>query len=236
MKQFGGALLTAAFRVQTEKWEKIVRRHTSHAIVLVHMFIQKALTEACPDERTRTELWDTLVLEKLQDGYRKAMDHAKFLLDVECGDTPMTLNDYFSEQLGKSRGDRYQARIKDMATGMKSGSSNGWWLSTAALEKVVLAKSGNVDNVCQDVHDILQSYYSVSRKRFVDMVGQYVVYHFLLERGDSPLRLFNTKLVLELSDDKLEAIAGEDARIMYERERLGREVKSLKAAVAILRG
>ncbi|KAM7214069.1 P-loop containing nucleoside triphosphate hydrolase protein [Rhypophila decipiens] len=232
---FGGALLAAAFKVQAEKWEKIVRRHTSYAIVLVHVFIKKALIEACPDERTRTELWDSLILEKLQEGYKKAMDHANFLLNVECNGTPVTLNGYFSEQLDRSRSDRYQARIKETATSYSVDKVRGWWLSNAALEKVVLAKSGNVDNICKDVHDILRSYYRVSRKRLVDTVCQYVVHHFLLESKDGPLRLFNTKLVLELSDDKLEAIAGEDAGILCERERLTLEVKSLKAAVGILR-
>lgn len=199
------------------------------------MFIRKALQEACPDERTRTELWDTLILEKLQEGYKKAMDHANFLLNVECNGTPMTLNNYFSEALDESRGARYKARIKETATALDQGKSRGWWLSNTALEKVVLAKSGNVDSVCKNVHDILQSYYSVSRKRFVDLVCQYVVYYFLLESRDGPLRLFHTKLVLELSDEKLEAIAGDDAGAVCERERLTREVKSLKAAVAILR-
>lgn len=49
---------------------------------------------------------------------------------------------------------------------------------------------------------------------------QYVVYHFLLDSRDSPPRLFNTKMVLELSDDRLEAIAREDGGILCERERL----------------
>jgi len=41
--------------------------------------------------------------------------------------------------------------------------------------------------------------------------------------------------MLELSDEKLEAIAGGDAGAVCERERLTREVKNLKAAVAIFR-
>ncbi|KAL2015273.1 hypothetical protein VTK56DRAFT_5929 [Thermocarpiscus australiensis] len=123
-----------------------------------------------------------------------AMDHAKFLLDVERNGKPVTLNNYFSDRLDHARGDRYQ-----------------------------------------DVHDILQSYYNVSRKRIVDVVCQYVVYHFLLDSEGSPLRLFDTKLVLGLSEEKLNAIAGEDATVIVERERLGQEVKSLKAAINILR-
>ncbi|KAK4118153.1 interferon-induced GTP-binding protein Mx2 [Parathielavia appendiculata] len=232
---FGGSLLSMTFKVQTEKWERLVHSHTSAAIVLVHTFIVKTLKEVCHDERTRTELWDTLLLEKLQRAYKKAMDHAKFLLDVERNGKPVTLNNYFSDRLEHARGDRYQARIKKVGTVLQHGNARGWWLSQTALNQVALTKSGNVDHVCKKLHDILQSYYNVSRKRFVDVVCQYVVYHFLLDSEGSPLRLFDTKLVLGLSDEKLDAIAGEDATVMVERERLGQEVKSLKAAIKILR-
>ncbi|KAL2193820.1 interferon-induced GTP-binding protein Mx1 [Corynascus similis CBS 632.67] len=232
---FGGSLLSMAFKVQTEKWEGLVHSHTSAAIVLVHAFIVKTLMEVCPDERTRTELWDTLLLEKLQGAYKKAMDHANFLLDVERNGKPVTLNNYFSDRLDHARGDRYQVCIKKMATALQQRNEPGWWLSQTALDKVALPKSGNVNHVCKDVHDILQSYYNVSRKRFVDVICQYVVYHFLLDSEGSPLRLFDTKLVLNLSEEKLDAIAGEDATVVVERERLGQEVKGLKAAINILR-
>lgn len=72
------------------------------------------------------------------------MEHAKFLLNVECNGTPVTLNDYFS-QLDESRGNRYQARIKETASVLALDKVVSWWLSNATLEKVVLAKSGNVD-------------------------------------------------------------------------------------------
>lgn len=224
-----------AFKVQTEKWEGLVHSHTSAAIVLVHSFIVKTLMEVCPDERTRTELWDTLLLEKLQGAYKKAMDHANFLLDVERNGKPVTLNNYFSDRLDHARGDRYKVCIKKTATALQHGNERGWWLSQTALNQVALTKSGNVNHVCKDVHDILQSYYNVSRKRFVDVICQYVVYHFLLDSEGSPLRLFDTKLVLSLSEEKLDAIAGEDATVVVERERLGQEVKGLKAAINILR-
>ncbi|KAL2016469.1 hypothetical protein VTK56DRAFT_3490 [Thermocarpiscus australiensis] len=136
---------------------------------------------------------DTLLLKKLQEAYKKAIDHAKFLLNVERNGKPVTLNNYFSDRLDHARGNRYQ-----------------------------------------DVYNILQSYYNVLRKRFVDVVCQYVVYHFLLDSEGSPLRLFDTKLVLGLSEEKLDAIAGEDATVIVERERLGQKVKSLKAAINIL--
>lgn len=225
------------FNAQTEKWEYLVRQHTSHAIELVHAFISRALEEACPDERARAEIWNQVLLEKLQESYDVAMKHAGFLVRVERNGTPMTLNDYFSDSLDQARGDRFQARIKKGGEigATKSGMSC-WYLTQSALDAASRSKSGNVANACQDLHDILQSYYAVSRKRFVDTICQQVVHHFLLESENSPLRLFNTKLVLAMSDEQLEAIAGEDFVTTAERERLAAEVKSLKDALIILRG
>lgn len=226
------------FKTQTEKWESIVRNHTSRAILLVHAFIARALREACPDERARTEIWNQVLLEKLQEAYAVAMKHANFLIDVECNGTPITLNDYFSDRLDQARGDRFQTRIKQMAqvTDGEGGTGRQWFLSQEVLDNASLSQSGNDGNTCKDVHDILLSYYAVSRKRFVDNICQQVIYHFLLESEQSPLRLFSTKLVLDMSDEQLEAIAGEDVMTTAERERLGIEVKSLKDALSILRG
>lgn len=203
----------------------------------MHTFIITALAEACgPDTHTLTELWDTLLLERLQTAYRSAMDHARFLLEVECDGPPITLNQSFSEQYDAARGARYKERIKEHATEMLQPQGQGWWLSDAVLKQVVLSKSGNVDQVCREVHDILQSYYEVSRKRFVDQVCQYVIRYYLLDSKGSPLRLFNVDLVLGLTEAKLESVAGEDYETVRERERLTMEVVNLKSAMKILRG
>ncbi|KAH6612290.1 P-loop containing nucleoside triphosphate hydrolase protein [Chaetomium sp. MPI-SDFR-AT-0129] len=234
---FGGYLISHSFQLQTTKWPSLVHRHASTAIILVHTFITAALAEACgPDTHTRTELWDTLLLERFQTAYRRAMDHACFLLKVECYGPPITLNQSFTEHYDAARGARYEARIKENATPMPQGGGQGWWLSKAVLKQVVLSKSENVDQVCREVHDIVQSYYAVSRKRFVDQVCQYVVRHYLLDSEESPLRLFNIELVLTLTDAQLESVAGEDEGTVRERDRLAVEVGSLRSAIKILRG
>ncbi|KAL2258480.1 hypothetical protein VTK26DRAFT_8203 [Humicola hyalothermophila] len=199
----------------------LVQSYTSAAIVLVHTFIVRTLMEVCPDERTRTELWDTLLLKKLQGAYKKTIDHANFLLDVERNSMPVTLNNSFSDRLDQARAaTRYQARIKKTATPLQHGGARGWWLTCA----------GTCTTSCGATYDV-----SRKRLRRPSSASTSSNYHFLLHSEGRPLRLFDTKLVLGLSDEKLDAIAGEDATAVVERERLGQEVRSLKAAVNILR-
>jgi hypothetical protein len=86
--------------------------------------------------------------------------------------------------------------------------------------------------VCEDILDIVESYYKVSRKRFVDAVCQQVVNHFLLDGPKSPLKVLCADRILKLSPELLEMIAGEEPTSKTKRQVLMRE---LTKAVEVLR-
>jgi len=92
----------------------------------------------------------------------------------------------------------------------------------------------NEEYVVQDIHDILQSYYKVSRKTFVDNVCKQAVVHHLLQCEDNPLALFSPVFVSQLSSVELEELAGEAPRSKRSRIALTKEMKSLGAAIKIL--
>jgi hypothetical protein len=215
----------------------MVQSHTSAAIVIVHQFIKELLEEVCPDTCVRQELWETLLLDKLQEAYTKAMDHANFLLKIERQGILTTCNHYFNSNLQNARGERVIAALKRSGTYQRLSleEQDGWVFTDAQMSNLSIDRS-NIDQVREDIHDILKSYYKVSRKRFVDVVCQQVIYHFLLNSERSPLKLFSTDLVLSLSDDQLNAIASEDLGTKFERERLTQEVARLEMAVKVLRG
>ncbi|KUI54190.1 Interferon-induced GTP-binding protein Mx1 [Cytospora mali] len=202
---FGGALLGTTFKEQSKRWEDLVLSHVSDAIILVHDYIVELLNHVFSEKQVLRELFDNVLLEKLQASYKRAMDHARFLLDIEREGKPITYNDYFNAEL------------------------------QSALNILSVNKS-NPEQVREYLHDILRSYYQVSIKRFVDVVCQQVIDHFLLNGRESPLHVFSTELVFGLGASELEMIAGEDQVTKQERERLGREVESLQAAMQVLRG
>ena len=68
----------------------------------------------------------------------------------------------------------------------------------------------NDEHTIQDLHDILQSYYKVARKSFVDMLRKQAVDHFLLSGPDTPLTLFSPAFVAKLTPEELEEAVGED--------------------------
>ncbi|KAL1866037.1 hypothetical protein Daus18300_006938 [Diaporthe australafricana] len=230
---FGGALLGATFKEQSRRWEDLVMSHVSDAIVLVHHFISELLSYICADKQVMTQLLDSILLEKLQESYRRSMDHARFLLQIERERNPITYNHYFNAELQKGQGKRFQESLRHLAT--VSADSQGPVIPLKSLSNLNITKS-NPEQVREYLHDVLESYYKVSAKRFVDVICQQVIDHFLLNGKDSPLHVFSTDLVFDLNANVLEIIAGEDQATKQERERLDREIKQLEEAMLVLRG
>ncbi|CAF9906179.1 hypothetical protein IMSHALPRED_004118 [Imshaugia aleurites] len=86
----------------------------------------------------------------------------------------------------------------------------------------------NLKHTVDDLHDILHSYYKVARKRFVDIVCMQAADYFLVTGPESPIKVFSPRFVSELTNDQLEAIAGEDLVSKRKREELKRKIENLE--------
>ncbi|KAI6305281.1 hypothetical protein MCOR30_011840 [Pyricularia oryzae] len=84
------------------------------------------------------------------------------------------------------------------------------------------------------IHGVLESYYKVSIKRFINNISLHIVYHDLLYAESSPLNVFNSKFVHGLGEAQLEQIAGESSLVRMERERLAQDIASFRAAFDVL--
>lgn len=74
----------------------------------------------------------------------------------------------------------------------------------------------------------------MAQKRFVNMLYQQVILHFLLKGDKSPLNIFGPNLAMGLSDNQLEQISGEDDESKKHCATLEREITSLKTALKVL--
>jgi hypothetical protein len=92
----------------------------------------------------------------------------------------------------------------------------------------------NEEYIVQDIHDILKSYYKVSRKTFVDNVCKQATIHSLLHSEQGPLGLFSPVFVSQLSATKLQDLAGEAPRLERSRAQLTKEMASLAKAMEVL--
>ncbi|KAI1874809.1 uncharacterized protein JN550_002238 [Neoarthrinium moseri] len=233
LASFGGWLLASLFKEQSKNWEPLTLQYVSIAICFVHHFMKEALHDACLDKAIFETLWNDLLIEGLQSAYARAMNHAKFLLQVDQGGRPYTLNHYFNDNLQKAHSQRLTAKTKGSQVTSKDGDQA--FISVEKLKNIVINKA-NSEHACEHIHDVLQSYYKVAMKRFVDNVFQQAVDHFLLIGDESPLKIFTPELIMSLDDEQLEMIAGEDISVKAQRDKLDADIADFKAALNVLRG
>jgi hypothetical protein len=93
----------------------------------------------------------------------------------------------------------------------------------------------NVEHTIQVIHDILKLCYKVARKPFVDTACMQGSDFYLLTGAISPLRIFGTVFLSELSAAQLDAIANEDTPIKKLRKNLKNEITALEEGMKLLR-
>ncbi|KAI0421071.1 interferon-induced GTP-binding protein Mx2 [Xylaria grammica] len=232
----GNSLLGTLFKEQSKQWEFITLKHTSVIISHVHHFISEIVKLICPDPRVYEELWNGYLLDELKASYRRAMDHARFLLRIEREGLPLTLNRSFTEHIQKSRTTRLVQAVTKLGIGIEGQPGDGCIsLNTSMLQNLTIAK-GNAAHIREQMHDILSSYYEVARERFIDVVYQQVTNHCLLTGDKSPLKIFNTEMVLGLNEEQLDMIAAEDSPVKQRRDKLVRDIENFAEALKVLKG
>ncbi|KAJ5124287.1 Dynamin [Penicillium bovifimosum] len=230
---FNHTLLSALMKKQSAKWSTLAQGYMSDVITMVHRFIKKALLAACGDIRISTNvlthLWDELIGK-----YRQAILHVDFLLKIERGGTPMTLNHYLNDNLQKCRQKRFKEALasKKWKCNCNYCSQHGEVVRVSDLS--YCDNMSNVEHTVHDLHDILQAYYKVARKRFVDNVCMQGADYFLVTGPEAPMKLFSSSWVNGLSDKALEEIAGEGGNTKRRRLQLQKEIADLEVGRKIL--
>ncbi|KAL7800217.1 P-loop containing nucleoside triphosphate hydrolase protein [Trichoderma ceciliae] len=235
---FNSEMLPCTFKEQGSKWRSITLAHVSNAILIVHHFIRRAVEDCCPDAAVREELWTFLLYghdgqngqddnDGLLKRYTRAMDHVDFLLSVEFQDRTITHDPRFEVKLN-------QLQLRDAKATLPKPFAQSSENCGPPIKKPEEPKS-SLEETRQSIHNVLRCYYVIARSRFVDVVCQQVIDHYLLHAKNGPLEVLSDKVVLNMSADQLDAIAGEDLAVKEKRERLVKEVESLSQALKILR-
>lgn len=237
--QFSSEMLPTTFKEQSKKWPMMARAHVSNAILVVHHFIRTALDSVCPDSNVRAELWPFL-LEDLQQKYQRAMNHAEFLLEVEFQSKSITYNPAFETKLSKFKaGPAEQLKLEtDKLLEHDTMSYGNWNRLVSSLRSnlsTVLGTKNTIETTKTGIHDVLRSFYDISRSRFVDVLCQQVIDHFLLFSNNGPLTILSDSVILKMTPEQLENIAGEDMLSRERREKLAQDIDGLTKALKILK-
>ncbi|QBZ58491.1 hypothetical protein PoMZ_03444 [Pyricularia oryzae] len=239
--QFNGSLLATVFMEQSTNWQTLTKMYICIADRLVESFLKDAIKAICPDSQIEEELCKMFIRDHVGISFASAEEHAKLLLKMERGCPPWTLNDYFNDNLSKNQGSRLVSNIRKVA-GVASETLEEWHseriahtLTEDQLQSIATHNQSTAENMQEYIHDVLESYYKVSIKRFINNISLHIVYHDLLYAESSPLNVFNSKFVHGLGEAQLEQIAGESSLVRMERERLAQDIASFRAAFDVLK-
>lgn len=208
------------FKMQTTKWEKLAENHIARVKERVEEFNIDLLRQKCPDDTLRQKIWMRL-RPLFAAVYKRANEELGAILEDERGGILLTYNHYYAANLDYSREQRIIA-IMDHS-GVTGDGTNP--------NAVIIKKKpvSNEEQAVNEIHDVLQAFYKVARKRFVDCVAlQVIERHFLGPSG--PIRSFSPTFVGNLSPEELRAIAGEEQTIIEKRKNLTAKLERLQGA------
>jgi hypothetical protein len=173
-------------------------------------------------------------MDEFTECYRRAMDHAKFLLHVELDGKAVTCNPHFEKTLGSNRTDRMKKILEPFAQTFAKLFPATKFIDMKDITTYA-ENTTNPDAICGAIHDVMRSYYDITRSRFVDNICVQVVDHFLLSGEKSPLRVLSSDRVLKMTPEELDMVAGEEAVSKSTREMLNRSIAALEEAKKILK-
>jgi hypothetical protein len=226
------SLLPSLFVEQSRAWQYHASFHVKNVIRAIHEYNHKALVYCCKDVELSERLWSRLS-QLLLPSYTKALEQVHFLIEVEQHGNLLTMNHYFADNLRKAREDRIKRKLFSLQSWATDDAQREPLLR---LKDTIAAFVSNEEQTTQDLHDTLEAYYKVARKRFVDAVCLQAVDYFLVSNKEGPLWLFSPHFVGGLSNSDLGDIAGEGDEAAERRVRLEEEISSLRAGEIILTG
>ena len=97
---FQSSVLSNAMTSQSENWQDIALGYISDIMTLVNGFIDKLYSVVCRERLLQRSLKGAL-LDGLTERYYKALEHTKFLLEVERQEAPVTSDARFNEGLAR---------------------------------------------------------------------------------------------------------------------------------------
>ncbi|TAQ84807.1 hypothetical protein B7494_g6867 [Chlorociboria aeruginascens] len=224
------SLLPSLFSEQSQRWEYYAKCHVKEVIRKIHQFNYKALRYCCKDSIISDRIW-AMLCQLLLPSYEEALNQVSFLVNVEQSGNLMTLNHYFADNLRKAREDRIKRQLINLQSWRSPDPQKEPLLR---LRDTIAVLVSNENHTIQDLHDTLEAYYKVARKRFVDAICLQAVDHFLISSKSGPLWLFSPQFVGGMSNLELTQIAGESDGAALRRSRLVDEIANLKAGERIM--
>ncbi|KAL8888869.1 MAG: hypothetical protein Q9215_003780 [Flavoplaca cf. flavocitrina] len=238
-------VLPALFHRQIAKWKDLATSHFSKSTKTVGIALKKAIELACKG--------DDVVAQRIRAQVRQAENAAEAsgLLQIRqrvdeiTSRHLQTQNPIFEEEIRKARLARFTAALERYRSMTQHPThQNGDTTDEDTTDEEVVIDLRNVtalfdqihmssaQNLEDDIHDILKSYYDLALGHFIEYVNQHVVESYLGD-PEGPVLFFNPTYVSELSQQSVEELGAEDADVVAKRKGLQETLERLNRAEEI---
>ncbi|KAH0538175.1 hypothetical protein FGG08_005233 [Glutinoglossum americanum] len=232
---FNPLLIGELFHEQASPWRALATEHLERVWKATKVFLEDAI-KSLTDLRTYDALFryriDGILEEKLQRG-RKTLDR----LMEDCDKHPITYNHYFIENLQKSvrkrREEEVSKRLKVFFPKSIYGDQIFEAFSFRGLLDTLLSQTeADIDtHACIELLDLMEAYYEVALKKFVDDVAVQAVEDLI----GSLWSIFYPPAVATMDADLIEKIAAETPDVQEQRLQLKRKLDTLQKGMETLK-
>ncbi|KAH7151975.1 P-loop containing nucleoside triphosphate hydrolase protein [Dactylonectria estremocensis] len=224
------AIFPAMHKVQVSKWVAISNIHMDRVSNAVSKCMNEILDDVCPPNKGMARLHNGLK-ELLNQSFESAGKTARELYRVQQKQETepellSTTGDAFSRDIILWRKVRFQqACLEALRQGVPD--------NDAALREFFDQAHPSLEkNMINEVHDVLKVYYKISMEAFIRSITNTVEGYVSSKAG--PIKGGQSTRILNLSEEHLERIAGEDKSTQNKRFTLKKEIKELESALAIV--
>lgn len=233
--------ITALFREQSSPWASIASKHAQSIFEMVKSSIDLALDYTC-DESTRRGVLSHIIkpaLATIKQGFDEAVE--KTLFQHVYG-FPLTFNHYLTENLQKARMEHtkeHMAELLELYFGVdpreasEDPETNEVVVNTRnLLHHLIQQNEADMETfACKEALYVMEAYYKVAQKQFVDDFANYAVEQDLMIKLES---IFAPGSIFGLDESTIEDIAGETEESKVEREQSSNKMTTLKQALDVL--
>ena len=230
------AILPVLFRKQADKWKDIAGQHFSRIRRTTVSSMTAMLAHTCVDDLTRSKV-ERIINDANKAAMKRGVDRLE-ALNKDVLDRPLQTSDSaFEESVRAARLARFKNALERFASFNKSDSPDQPTdqLILKIRDQEALFNElhiSNARNLEDEVHDILEAYYNLAIKKYIENVNEIVVQRYL-DDANGPVLQFSPRYIVGLNDAQIEELAAEHENVVVRRQREERTLANLRRAEEI---
>lgn len=230
---FNPLVIRELFAAQCRPWEGLAQKCVDKALSAARTLLQRA-AEHVADEVTSARLLRGVIkpsMVRIEIAVQAKLDE---LLAPHLSGHPITYNHYLAENIQKAQVARHENRLKRAFEGHVSSYSGPVRVPNAAelLRNLTAATEPNMDDhASMTAIDVMEVYYKVAMKKFVDDVCVLAVERCLVDRLPG---IFSADVICDMADGDVSELAAESPEATAQRRFLTEKLSALEEGLSKL--